>query len=92
MFEYTIIFFVTCWLYFTLLTNTNSDALQRRKIEESGEKKGNHESKKRKKPQNHQAQDQQQPNSQPDLDLLRRKEKNETTDAEGGTGNILSIT
>lgn len=57
-------------------------------MEESGEKKSNHEnSKKRKKPQNHQPQDAQQ-NSQQDLDLLKRKEKSETTDAEGGTGNI----
>lgn len=61
--------------------------LQRRKIEESGEKKSNHENnKKQKKPPNHQTQDAQ--NSQQDLDLLRRKEKNETTDAEGGTGNF----
>lgn len=67
-------------------------ALQRRKIEESGEKKGNHEnSKKRKKPQNHQTQDRPQ-NAQQDLDLLRRKEKNETTDAEGGTGSVSRFT
>ncbi|XP_018348610.1 PREDICTED: ubinuclein-1 isoform X2 [Trachymyrmex septentrionalis] len=67
---------------------TGDNPRKRRKIEENSEKKGNHEnSKKRKKPQNHQAQDAQQQNSQPDLDLLRRKEKNETTDAEGGTAS-----
>ncbi|XP_039305216.1 ubinuclein-2 isoform X2 [Solenopsis invicta] len=65
---------------------TGENPRKRRKIEENNEKKINHEnSKKRKKPQNYQAQDAQQQNSQQDLDLLRRKEKNETTDAEGAS-------
>lgn len=81
-----------CSPYFTVNNYVIKMALQRRKIEESGEKKGNHEnSKKRKKPQNHQTQDQPQ-NAQQDLDLLRRKEKNETTDAEGGTGSVSRFT
>ncbi|XP_011868094.1 PREDICTED: ubinuclein-2 isoform X2 [Vollenhovia emeryi] len=67
---------------------TGDNPRKRRKIDESSEKKVNHENvKKRKKPQNHQTQDAQQQNSQQDLDLLRRKEKNETTDAEGGTAS-----
>ncbi|KAL0111850.1 hypothetical protein PUN28_013206 [Cardiocondyla obscurior] len=66
---------------------TGDNPRKRRKVEENSEKKVNHEnSKKRKKQQNHQTQDAQ-PNSQQDLDLLRRKEKNETTDAEGGTAS-----
>lgn len=67
---------------------TGDNPRKRRKIEENSEKKVNHENgKKRKKPQNHQTQDAQQQNSQQDLDLLRPKEKNETTDAEGGTAS-----